>query len=65
MSQIADPSLDILRKAMYWEEGRKIVFHSDAYCLGKSLKPLLKSDSASSSMSFALLSTIFDLRLCD
>jgi hypothetical protein len=64
MGQIDDSSWDVLRQAMYWEEKGTLWFHRNAYCFAKSLRPLLKSDSNSSSMSVLLLFIMFVLFVC-
>ena len=46
MTRINDLEQTGLRNAMYWLEDGQQVFHNDAYCLGKSLRPLLKNESA-------------------
>jgi hypothetical protein len=67
MTQISDLEQNVLRNATHWPEDGKQVFHVDAYNLGKSLRPLLKSESASSSKSFKryVLSTIVKVSLCN
>lgn len=54
-----DFDVEYLKSAMTWEEDGQIIFHRDAFNLGKSLQPLLKSDASSKSGHSVLLRILY------